>query len=182
MALSLSSLEIARKSTILRLEFGEMQEVLTKLTALIESVDVSTDPRLVQSLYYLYQDRATVLRRVNRWKEALADLNAAEGLLGRMAPIIQPLGRIAVAHARALLLSDPFNPRAEEVEALRQIEIARAAGASRLSCRRLQEPSRIRSGRWRDAATAARSAARARGRGVVGGSSDLPTPCWRSTS
>ncbi len=161
MPATISSLEIARRQTILRLELGEVQQVVTDLTALIDSVDVSSDPRLVQSLYYLYQDRATVLKRANRWEEALADVAAAEKLLPRLSGLVQPIGRIAVAHARALLLSDPFNPRADETQALRQIEIARSAGAPSYLVDDFKSRLAFRSGRWQEASASARVAAEA---------------------
>lgn len=111
-----------------RSEDGEIPEVEAELTRLIESVDPGRDPRLWQLLYYLCQDRATVGRRANRWDEALADLSLVELLIDKLSSLLHGLGRSAVGHARAVILSEPVNPRADLAEAVAQIGKVRKAG------------------------------------------------------
>lgn len=155
------SLDLARRRAMVRFEEGELPEADSELTQLLDSPTLGADPRSNQLRYYLYQDRATVRRSANRWEEALADLSAAEDLISGMSPLMQPTCRSAVAHARALILSEPANPRANVAEAGIQILILRSLGQLGFAVDDLEARQAHRAKDWARAARLARRAAAA---------------------
>lgn len=161
--ITLGSLDLARRRAMLRFEEGEIPEAEAELTRLIESVHPDLGAASGQLLYYLYQDRATVRRRANRWDEALDDLSAAESHIKDLSRLFHATGRSAVAHARAVILSERANPRADLAEAALQIGRIREAGRPEFAAAADDVESRLayRVGDWKRATLLARRAATA---------------------
>jgi hypothetical protein len=158
---SLRSLDQLRKGVMTRLEDGDIPAVDTELTHLIEAVGPGRDPWSWQLIYYLYQDRATVRRRANRWDEALADLAVADATIDRLSfgPSLQALARATVVHARAVILSEPMNPKADVTEAVVQIARLRQSGHLGYAADDLESRLACRACEWGRASTLARRAA-----------------------
>jgi len=156
-----ASIDHARKRAMARFEEGEIPEALAELTRLIDAPAADRGARSRQALYYLRLDRATVLRRANRWDEAMADLDEAERLIDGLAPLFQDMCRGSVAHARALILGDPANPGADPTRCLGELARIRRSGFAVLECAADDLESRLahRAGDWTTAAALARRAA-----------------------
>ena len=124
-------------------------------------MNLDRDPRADLLLYFLDHDRATVRRRANRWEEALVDIGEAEQLIPRLS--CQAERRGAVAHARAVMLSEPVNPRSDPARAVVEIGRMREAKDSVLDAAADDLESRIahRAREWKRATSLSLRAAEA---------------------
>jgi tetratricopeptide (TPR) repeat protein len=144
---------------MLAFERGELPEAEAQLTGLIEEVEATADSRMRIELYHLYQDRATLRRRANRWDDALIDIEAAERLLPSLPRLMQRLAPTAIAHARAKIFASEFNPGGDAAEAIRQIRGLRRAGGLDFAADELESQLAFRTGDWPRATRLALSAA-----------------------
>jgi hypothetical protein len=90
-------------------EDGKLPEAEAGLTALICEAREPSDPWTAAELASCLQDRATVRRFSNRWREALDDLSNCERITTRLAPLPRQMMLPNVYYLRALLLSTPYS-------------------------------------------------------------------------
>jgi tetratricopeptide (TPR) repeat protein len=120
---SVQQLSMRRQQAMLDLDDGRYIDAERELTEVIDAVGGSTEPGARYELGRALIDRATARRFLNRWADALADLDACEDLLESLPRLAATSLRTNVDALRAQLLMssgstpDPAGAR-ESVDAL----------------------------------------------------------------
>jgi hypothetical protein len=102
-----SAVSLARRAAMLELEAGRPLDAERRLTALLDALGAQEDGAEVLLQHCgSHADRATVLWRMNRWADALADLDSAEGLAAGL-PELRRAEALAPVHLLRIQLQSP---------------------------------------------------------------------------